>query len=297
MAKRRKPRVSSSLSAGRPPNFLNNFTPLVSAKASRTIIRSHHTLQKRLSQAIEDCDTKRANLLRNEIEAQGGLRGYQQASISGQSNNRGGDSSRILMEWLKSQDQSGKPYSLRPGDKMKMLEVGALKITNACSKSALFDVHRIDLNAQEDGIVQQCFMERPIPSSEDDKFDVISLSLVLNYVPNPATKGNMLRRTTQFLRSGTSGVPGPTGEMAELFPSLFLVLPISCVTNSRYMNEERLKDILESLGYHMVKRKATAKLFYCLWHYNPVKNCPKTLFKKTQVNPGLNRNNFAIVLN
>jgi 25S rRNA (adenine2142-N1)-methyltransferase len=169
---------------------------------------------------------------------------------------------------------------------MRLLEVGCLSPHNAVSKSPLFEVTRIDLHSQHPAILEQDFMQRPLPTGDDERFDLISLSLVLNYVPDPVGRGEMLRRTTQFLRRGQ--VEG------EFFPSLFLVLPAPCVTNSRYLDEERLEGIMESLGYKLVKRKLSAKLIYGLWCLREEPR--KVAWKKEEVRSGKSRNNFAVVV-
>lgn len=174
----------------------------------------------------------------------------------------------------------------------KMLEVGALRVDNAAARSGLFArVERIDLHAQADGIRTQDFMERPLPSpseEEDDaaddeeRFDVISLSLVLNYVGDAVGRGQMLKRVEGFLRrrkkkQKSAFPPIPIdprrngGEKEEkslfLFPGLFLVLPASCVTNSRYLDEDRLEGMMQGLGYRRVRRKLSQKLVYYFWRW------------------------------
>lgn len=139
-------------------------------------------------------------------------------------------------------------------------------------------------------------MQRPLPASDDDKFDLVSLSLVLNYVPDPAGRGDMLRRTTQFLRRSTEQEPG--NPASSLFPSLFLVLPAPCVTNSRYLDEARLRGIMGTLGYTPVKRKLSAKLIYGLWRHEDTAEAAKQAnWKKEEVRPGGSRNNFAVTMN
>lgn len=194
------------------------------------------------------------------------------------------------MEWLsdfradlKAKKESGEPY--------RLLEVGALSEQNACSKSGVFEIERIDLNSQSKGILQQDFMERPMPSSPQETFDVISLSLVLNYVPDAKGKGDMLKRTLSFLRYQERS---EFDEMDGMFPCLFLVLPVSCVMNSRYMDEERLEAIMGSLGYRRVQRKVSNKLVYYLW-WKGGKVEGKD-FAKVELRPGGKRNNFAIVM-
>jgi 25S rRNA (adenine2142-N1)-methyltransferase len=271
-----------SLSHGRPPAFQKPAS--LTAKATRTIIRTHHTLQKQHAQAIKVGDAAKAKELERQIKEQGGLKAYQQASITGQSKIRGGDSSTVLMAWLKE-----RKIAKSADGKLKMLEVGALSTSNACSKSGLFDVTRIDLNSQDPQIEQQDFMERPLPTSDTERFDIISLSLVLNYVPDAIGRGEMLRRTCQFLDSSKAD--------DKVFPGLFFVLPAPCIQNARYMTNQHLDKILNSLGYEKLHQKISAKLVYSLWKFttSPVSKEP-TLFPKVEVNPGKARNNFSIIM-
>jgi 25S rRNA (adenine2142-N1)-methyltransferase len=172
-----------------------------------------------------------------------------------------------------------------------MLEVGALSTKNACSRSRLFEIERIDLNSQAEGIKQQDFMERPLPLDEKEKFDIISLSLVLNYVPDPKGRGNMLLRTLKFLRFQQY-----SGDLQTFLPSLFLVLPAPCVTNSRYMDETKLEALMGSLGYVTVKKKLSNKLVYYLLRMSAAIGKRALSFKKEELRSGKARNNFAIVL-
>jgi 25S rRNA (adenine2142-N1)-methyltransferase len=272
-----------SLSHGRPPAFHKPAS--LTAKATRTIIRTHHTLQKQHTQAVKSGDVAKAKAIERQIEEQGGLKSYQQASITGQSKIRGGDSSTVLMTWLKEEK-----ITKSAGEKLKMLEVGALSTTNACSRSGIFDVTRIDLNSQDPEIEQQDFMERPLPTSDADCFDIISLSLVLNYVPDAVGRGEMLRRTCQFLGSRSDG-------QHKVFPALFFVLPAPCITNARYLTNQHLDKILNSLGYEKLHEKISAKLVYSLWRYHVGATVKKsTSFAKAEINPGKTRNNFCIIM-
>lgn len=181
--------------------------------------------------------------------------------------------------------------------RLRVLEVGCLSPDNAIAKSPLFDLTRIDLNSRASCIETQDFMERPIPDTYDQKskFDMISLSLVLNYVPEPALRGEMLRRTLCFLRHAHQ--LDAEEPLSKFFPSVFIVLPAPCVTNSRYLNEDRLNLIMQSLGYTQVRRKLSSKLIYGLWRLEDGTRLKRRIqIKKTEVNPGSTRNNFAIVL-
>ncbi|KAI7219512.1 nucleolus protein [Hortaea werneckii] len=280
---------ASGISKGRPP-LAKKPTAALSAEKTRQLIRTHHQLNKELARAEALGDHEGATGLKKRIEAFGGLESYQQASIQGQAKDRGGDSSAILMEWLKPIATSGQANP----SKLRLLEVGALSTKNACSKSGIFDIERIDLNSQAEGIKQQDFMERPLPSSDRERFDIISLSLVLNYVPDAEGRGEMLRRTCQFLR--TEDRAAPANDTKTAFPALFLVLPAPCIFTSRYMNEERLTCVMASLGYVLLRFKHTHKLMYTLWQLRDEPAPEDQSFPKKEVNPGGNRNNFSVVL-
>jgi 25S rRNA (adenine2142-N1)-methyltransferase len=196
------------------------------------------------------------------------------------------------MEWLKPYTQLLKDRGTT--EKICLLEVGALSTQNACSKSGLFDIERIDLNSQSEGIKQQDFMERPLPRLSAEKFEIISLSLVLNYVPDPVVRGDMLKRTLQFLQP-------PIGkdqeELSKIFPALFLVLPAPCVENSRYLDEARLEAIMNSIGYVKEQHKVAKKVVYYLWRATTTQlKKGRELFKKIEVRSGATRNNFAVVM-
>jgi 25S rRNA (adenine2142-N1)-methyltransferase len=288
-------KIGKSLSSGRPPNVTKPRASM-SSQATRKLIRTHHTLNKKLETAKSKGNDAEAVELEAQIEKLGGIKAYQQASIQGQSIDRGGDSSVVLMKWLEPTSDA----LSKNEPKLRLLEVGALSTSNVCSRSGHFDVQRIDLNSQGDGILQQDFMERPLPKSGAEKFDIISLSLVLNYVPDATGRGEMLKRTCQFL--DTRHRIDRDSAIQAVFPALFLVLPAPCVTNARYMDESRLGKIMNSLGYVLLQRKQTLKLVYYLWQLQGVPNeakaktKTKAKFLKKEVNPGPTRNNFSIVL-
>ncbi|PSR90391.1 putative methyltransferase-domain-containing protein [Coniella lustricola] len=296
--KKKKPRLK--LSTGRPP--VTSKPKSISRQATRALINKIHQLEKRKQQAARNGDGAAEAKISAEISSLGGLEKYQQASLQGQRNDRGGDSSKVLMDWLKAieTEQQKTTTSTRQWSSLRMLEVGALSTTNACSRSGMFTIERIDLNSQGEGILQQDFMERPLPKDDAERFDIISMSLVLNFVPDPEGRGDMLLRTLEFLRCPV-GLNSETSE-ADLsfpFPSLFLVLPAPCVTNSRYLDEEKLGAILASLGYTIVKSRTTHKLVYYLLKrakVQPPLLGSKASFTKRELRSGPNRNNFAIVL-
>lgn len=263
----------------------------IGPKHTKRIIRRHHNLLKqktRLEAEIEQSGSssdsvKQRELERiaEEIEENGGIEKYQQASIAGQDPTRGGDSSKILVEWLK-EEQSMNRKNLR------LLEVGCLSPNNVVSKCGVFsEIDRIDLNSQHPLITQQDFLTMPVPELEKDKYDVISLSLVVNYVSDKNDRGRMLKLTTEFLSTRLKD--------SQFYPSLFLVLPAPCITNSRYFTEKQLNLIMNSLGYELVRRKETPRIIYWLWKFTGRKQ-PNRKFKKQILNDGKTRNNFSITL-
>ncbi|KAK7993598.1 cytochrome P450 oxidoreductase OrdA-like [Apiospora arundinis] len=254
----KKKRASRSLAHGRPPVLQKPKS--ISRKATKSLINSIHVLEKRKAQAVSKGNVAEVAKIDAEIAALGGIEKYQQASLQGQRTDRGGDSSKVLMEWLKPIYPALKATA--SDGPVRMLEVGALSTTNECSSSGLFSMERIDLNSQGEGILQQDFMERPLPKGPSERFDIISLSLVLNFVPDAAGRGNMLLRTLEFLKKPLASADE---KLDEFLPSLFLVLPAPCVTNSRYTDESTLEAIMNSLGYVQTRSKTTNKLVYYLW--------------------------------
>ncbi|KAJ4320349.1 25S rRNA (adenine2142-N1)-methyltransferase [Neodidymelliopsis sp. IMI 364377] len=281
-----------ALSSGRPP--INKPKERMSAQQSRTIIRTHHRLQKEHAVAVKRGDTDTAEKLAKAIEKNGGITKYQAASKQGQAKDRGGDSSKLLVEWLiesgvvdrkfRGQDATGKvPF--------KCLEVGALSTTNEISKfPQSIEMTRIDLNSQGAGIQKQDFMERPLPVSDQDRFDILSLSLVLNYVPDAPGRGEMLKRVTEFLRRAQ----GEETERSATLPLLFFVLPLPCIDNSRYVDEARLLEIMHSLGFTLLKKRLTPKLCYYLLCLTGDRTL--TRFEKKKIRDGPAMNNFSIVV-
>ncbi|EXJ79986.1 hypothetical protein A1O3_08272 [Capronia epimyces CBS 606.96] len=227
----RPPLLSSSKS--KPASALNPQRSSLSSKRTRTLIRAHHVLQKRLARARAENDMEQIQDLEAQLAASGGLETYQLASTVGQSAERGGDSSRVLVDWLRPEIEarrrgrkkdstlaaSSPPSSLAHGASppltppplpLRILEIGALSTTNALNMPRLTSVRRIDLRSSGPGIEEADFMTFPLPDSPDGSgewegrrgYDVISLSLVLNYVPDARGRGDMLRRTTMFFSRG-----------------------------------------------------------------------------------------------
>lgn len=222
-----------------------------------------------------------------EMDARGGLNAYQLASTQGQHGHRGGDSSKKLVEWLRS-DTLRYRALLKAEKELNALEIGCLSPENLISTSGVFSsVTKIDLHSQNPLIMEQDFMERDLPKNDAERFNMVSCLLVLNFVPLPDQRGEMLRRITCFLQ------PPKYGSMS----CLFLVLPLPCVSNSRYFDNASLGKIMKSLGFSQVCYYEAKKVAYWLYDWNgEVLKPEKSSSRKKELYLGPTRNNFCILL-
>lgn len=302
---RQKPgtKLKTSLRKGRPPFVAGQASQRSSinarrksSKATRKLINTHHQLQKSKSAAIAAGQDEIIADIDKQIDALGGLEAYQSASLTGQDRERGGDSSVKLVGWLTSYQLLGddRHPDARP---LRVLEVGALSSTNAISRmigKGVGWVERIDLHSQEPEHIREIdFMDLPIPDDEGDKFDVVSLSLVLNFVPTAAGRGKMLKRIAGFFRQPLASKHDDDGGR-KLLPCLFLVLPSPCLNNSRYMDNDRLVAIMNSLGYAVIETHQSQKLVYMLFSYSRQQETNVHQFPKKELRAGKARNNFAV---
>ncbi|KAI3405755.2 BMT2 [Candida oxycetoniae] len=218
----------------------------------------------------------------SEIEQRGGIEKYQTASAQGQTSKRGGDSSKKLIEWLRTEK-----YAFKIGNDVTALEIGCLSPRNAISTSGIFtSVIKIDLNSQDPLILQQDFMKRPLPKNKTEKFNLISCSLVLNFVPSHEERGKMLKRITKFLKE-------PKDDNS-IMSSLFLVLPLPCVSNSRYFDNTQLLKIMESIGFEQTFYHEAKKVAYWLFDWNG--KLKRARFSKRELHSRSNGNNFCITI-
>jgi len=167
---------------------------------------------------------------------------------------------------------------------VRLLEVGALKHDNYASCSSWIQATPMDLHSRHPSILEQDFLLL----NEDEhreKWDIISLSLVLNFVPEAKDRGRMLQLAHRILV--------PDGH-------LFVALPLPCVTNSRYLDFEHLKALMEALGFAQMKErwKTGGKMAY--WLYRKQDAPPRLSvfesFSKKRVLRQGDRNNFSILL-
>ncbi len=276
MAKRRK--IPTPIATTLPPKP----NVKISKRRAETarLIRRVHQLRKGIAQ---QSDAAQKHALQQELETLGGLEAYQRASLLGQSKERGGDSSKWLLPHVRQRYQSA---SRPDGTALALLDVGALR-NNYTEQSSWITPFCIDLNSQSPEIQQQDFM-----TLEPRPFDVVCLSLVLNFVEMPLARGRMLLHARQFLEQSSA---------ENWTPLLYIVLPLPCVSNSRYMTHEHFVALMKSIGFSAASHHHAKKIAYYLFELdreksNDARSDAEKQSTKKKINDGKVRNNFCILL-
>ncbi|KAL1947575.1 hypothetical protein VTO73DRAFT_13299 [Trametes versicolor] len=260
-------------------------------QATRTIIRRFHVLIKRQTQLQNVIQARSRNAataqtelasVEREIEELGGLEAYQRMSSIGQSSDRGGGSESIFIAWLRELDIT----STMKEKNARLLEVGALKPDNYASCAAWVDVTPIDLHSRHPLIQEQNFLLMD-PVEHRECWDAISLSLVLNFVPDAKDRGRMLHLAHTMLAS--EGL-------------LFVALPLPCILNSRYLTPEHFQGLMTAIGFEQVRTRWREGGKMAYWLFRKTSAPASTTYqdhllyqKKTVFRQG-DRNNFVILL-
>lgn len=288
-----------------------------SQKNTQYIISTYHTLNKQLEDAKKNQNALLVKDIESEIEKLGGLDAYQHASATAGGEKQGKAScSKWLIQKL---TDIRKNYKLNKDNestsnfnseiiknissikKIRILDVGALDGYSYERYKKWIDPVYIDINPQSTNVIKQDFFDMKIPNEEyldnvieedtninnktKGHFNVIALSLVVNFVGDIYSRGLMLYKAQKFLPK-TGGY-------------VYLVLPLPCINNSRYFNEELLIEITKEMGYKIVDKNSSPKLVFYLFEFIPTinnnkNNKPLNRFPKRIVNDGSNRNNFCI---
>eukprot|EP01134_Creolimax_fragrantissima_P002252 CFRG2252T1 len=261
--------------------------------ADRELIDTFHTVQKQISQ-LENSVLYNANADAKEVaEAKdaiatykkqlndlGGLAEYQRASTAGEAAGGGFDSSRFVLkdlgEVLKGRNRRGLKTPLA-----KLLDVGAIRHrynpNDVARVGTKLDALSIDLEthlADEKVHKADFFQFAPLCLRGDNNvnadtgaqkrkdvdrsvkphcFDIVVLSLVLNFVSDPRKRAEMLLLTRELLSASTLGI-------------MYVVLPSACLNNSRYLNEDLFRDIVETCGFKIrtAEHSKNGKLFFAV---------------------------------
>lgn len=207
-AKKRKNPITSSLAE----KAASSSNP----NSSRTLIRRFHVLIKQAAQ-LRSCignaqNSASLSAIENEIEELGGLAAYQRMSSIGQGDDRGGGSEKVLISWMREMKISsmGSERKIKFVTSLvklamierhmpRLLEVGALKPDNYRSCESWIDVTPMDLRSRHPNILEQDFLLMDSEGEHHEKWDAISLSLVVNFVPDPKHRGGSSFSSFDFI--------------------------------------------------------------------------------------------------
>ncbi|KAL1406060.1 25S rRNA (adenine2142-N1)-methyltransferase [Vanrija albida] len=284
----RKRPISSSASAKSGSATISHKVAQATISSYHTLLKQRSALNRQLSKASGSAENDiqaRLDKINGQLESLGGIEAYQHASVLGQSSQRGGDTSRVLINWLSELGSKPSGSGTSKPTKLKMLEIGALTPDNYDSCSSWIENSPMDLNSRHPDILEQDFLQRPVPETEEERFDIVSCSLVLNFVGDPTDRGRMLKLCHAQLRSRPSSL-------------LFITLPLPCVANSRYMTHDHFKRLVESIGFTLVKEqwREGGKVACWLWRRREEGSVPAEFGSKKLLNDGKKRNNFTILV-
>lgn len=231
---------------------------------NRRVIRRFHTLLKHKATASKHDDLEKVSKIDSEMKKLGGVAGYQAASEFGKK--AGGiDCSRWVLP------------SLSAGD--RVLDIGALADYFSDQRDVM-DITAIDLNPCAENVVKGDFFEMDFPES----FDAVVLSLVVNFVDDPIKRGEMLKKAVAITRR--EGL-------------IFIVLPLMCIQNSRYLKHGRFVKLVKSLGAQFESVSNTNKLARYVFKRNTEaqdKSCQQVDYPRKTCRFGKGSyNNFTIV--
>ena len=236
-------------------------------RSTSASISEFHSLLKEIA---KESDKQKRAVLQEHFEQMGGLKAYQKVSNLGESFGQFDTSVWVLQELKKRNVEK----------KTKMLDVGCLKSRYHDIKN--IDCDSIDLYSDDKRVQQVDFFD--FVKTNKKLYDVVLLCLVLNFVPKPEDRGRMLEESAKILKTG--GL-------------CLIILPNSCISNSRYFKFKYLDRILERIGLSIKSYQTSEKLFFCVCEKtNEIKKDfeMKALYHKRKARGGENRNNFYIVL-
>ncbi len=224
-------------------------------------IRRFHELNRRLA-AARASGAPTAAALEAELSAMGGLPAYQHASRVGERKHGATNTSRWVVRLLQERRAAA-------GDsaRLRLLDVGAVTL-NYTRERGWIDCRAIDLHASGPGIEAMDFMALPCDAAEC-VFDVVVLSLVLNFVGDAAARGDMVYKAARHHL--------PVGGM------LVVVLPLACVDNARFCDEATLTALLAACGLQTLRAHRSKSLFYAAYTLERPAPPTRPAFSRRQV--------------
>ena len=139
----------------------------------------------------------------------------------------------------------------------RLLEVGAIntELLDAAQPSNNRSKHRLHVRAIDihsmhpERIEEADFLTMPLPAGDNEFYDVVVCSMVLNCVATPEDRGRMLARLYRSLRS-QGGL-------------LYLTIPKTCLQLSPFMDRSRFEALLTDIGFEVCQHeKDSPKIAY-----------------------------------
>lgn len=243
-------------------------------RKDNNLINKFHALTKKQelikkAKGLSDHErTSKLEELSSKIDKLGGIDAYQKASKLGESRSGGFNSAKWVVSKLKE-------FNIRGGnDKLRLLDVGALAC-NYTKQNSWIDCTAIDLNPQNSSVIKADFLSLP----SHVQYDVVVLSLVINFEGDAGRRGDMLKLCTKIVKK-------------QGF--LFIVLPLPCVKNSRFLNKELFLSMTECLGFAVRSEHCSKRLYFVMLENN--NNVRTKAFPRKTLRTGSGYNNFTIIL-
>jgi 25S rRNA (adenine2142-N1)-methyltransferase len=282
-----------------------NHITMQRSKAEIELIRDFHVVEKRLAQLHNNPKYASGNnaaakaeeeaRLRDRLAGLGGIHAYQQASLGGLT--LGFNSAHWVLEQLvarkselltKTKTRKKTMTETETKQGLALLDVGAIKNNYPvkelrCLAPVQVKPTSIDLNPQHEDVVKADFFDYAQQClAQGRQFDVVVLSLCINFEGDPAKRGEMIRLASKLL---------PDDGLC------FLLLPAPCLENSRYLDLDLLVKILTVVGLEIDgEHKMSDKLFFAVLRKRSGLTQPHETVKRTQCRGGKSRNNFCIIV-
>ncbi|CAH1773577.1 unnamed protein product [Owenia fusiformis] len=250
-------------------------------KAHSEVISTLHNLNKAIESTKANPSLTKAEKeahikeLQKDVEEAGGIAVYQVASKRGESKHGSFNSAKWVVKTLKK--HKVKPASVEEKH-LQLLDVGALDENYQKWKSWICAT-AIDLNPQSPAILQADFLD--FKKDVSQVYDVIVLSLVLNFAGDPIIRGKMLKQARR---------------LCKIDGHVLIVLPLPCVKNSRYMTHDLLKEIMVSLGFTCIDSHDSKRLAFMMFKKSAGAAVTHKVFPKKEMKNGVKMNNFTIVI-
>lgn len=212
---------------GRKPRTSAPIVPqparVTSRKHARRLTTAYHDITHRLAAAANDTERARCEA---ELESMGGVAAYQAASVLNTALNP-------VSRWVKRSLAKGRAKGSPPS----ILEIGAVNTQLLDAKD--LNVRAIDLHTADSRIEQCDFFSLAHGGQLDAEsggfklYDAIVCSMVLNCVPHPRRRFEMLVGMRSMLKAGGKA---------------FVTLPRSCLDHSFTLCEDSFCDVLAAVG-------------------------------------------------